>query len=184
MTIRPDFTQQSSFKGYIGWNAFTEALNNVSRPAVQVELRIKEHGIPVRQPKIQEIVTASRFDPVEQRDISTAGMFYGAPDLLQVTISGVILTPKDSSDRYSPKDANGVALANMTNMTYADIIQMYIEGSINRTIGGAWQRKDPDYFISPYGNTYSRPVIMTWEPGFVNTSSKLQSFSMTLALEK
>lgn len=184
MALRSDFTQQVSYKGLLGWNAYTEALGSVARPAIEVELFIKEHGIPVRQLKTQELVTNVQFDPVEQRDMSTAGMFYGAPELLQVNLTGFIKTPKNSSSRFVPKDKSGTLLSGMTNLTYADIITMFLEGSINRTTGGAWQKKQPDYFISPYGNTYTKPAVMTWEPGYVSTNSKLQSFSMTLILEK
>lgn len=184
MTVRADFTNQASYKGLLGWNAFTESLGSKSRPAIEVELFIKDHSIPVRQPKTQEVVTLTQFDPMTQRDVSSKGIFYGGPELLQATISGFLKTPKDGSLLFAPVDKSGAALSGMSDMTYGDIITMYIEGSINQTVGGAWQRKDPDYFISPYGNTYVSPVISTWEPSFVNTNSKLQAFSMTLTLEK
>lgn len=184
MTIRPDFTQQASYKGLVGWNSYTEPLNSTARPAIEIELFVKDHSIPVRQLKTQEVVTATRFEPVEERDVSTAGIFYGSPELLQVTLSGVLKTPKNSSLRFAPKDKSGTLLSGMTNLTYGDIITMFLQGALNRTIGGAFQRKDPDYFISPYGNTYTSPIISVWEPGYVNTSSKMQSFSMTLLLEK
>lgn len=183
MAVKADFTQQSSYKGLLGWNAYTEALNSTARPAVEIELWLKEYSIPIRQPKIQEVATATQFDPIGQRDISTAGIIYGGPDVLQVTMTGFLKTPKDSGLLFAPVDKSGAALSGMSDMTYGDIITMYIEGSLNKTVGGAWMRKDPDYFISPYGNTYTDPVIMSWEPSFVNTNSKLQSFSTTLMLE-
>lgn len=187
MSIRLDQTQQtSSYKGLIGWDAYTEALNTTTRPAVEIELFLKSHSIPQRNIKTQEIVTTRRFEPNSQRDISTSILTFGAPDLLQVELSGWLITPTTtdgSGNRYyAPKDLNGTALA-MSNMTYADIINMYIEGAINKTIGGAWLRKDPDYFVSPYGNRYIRPIISSFDSQ-QDPLPKRQTFNMTLLLEK
>lgn len=184
MAVSSDFTQSSSYKGYIGWNAYTEALNSKARPAVQIELWLKSHTIPTRVPKVQEVITNTQFEPTEQRDVSTGGIFYGGPELLTVQLQGYVKTPKNASLQYTPKDASGTLITLMAGASYLDVISMYIEGALNRTIGGAWQRKDPDYFISPYGNTYINPVISVWEPQYSTTTAKQQPFSMTLILER
>lgn len=180
---RSDYTQSASYKGYLGWNAYTEPLNSLSRPAVQIELFIKQMTLPIRNPKVQEMNTNTQFDPVSGKDVSTKGIFYGGPDILQVQLQGFVKTPKNASLQYTPKDASGTLLSGMTGVSYTDLISMYIEGALNQTTGGAWQRDDPDYFISPYGNTYNKPIIAVWEPSYANTNAKQQAFNMTLFLE-
>lgn len=182
--MRQDIVQQlADYRGVLHWDSFSAYDNGgvVTRPAVDIPLYIKEHPLPFRKPKPTEIATVPTIDPMSGFDNSWQAVFWGAPDLLQITVSGWIITPI-ASGAFTPVDAAG-SLLNLGNISYAELISAYIEGRMNQTIKGASQRKDPTYYISPQGHKYNNPIIAVWDPQYSPTMRK-QPFSMTLYLEK
>lgn len=176
--MRLDIEQQlADYRGVLHWDGFNAYDGGVlqARPAFDVPLFIKEHPIPTRKPKITEIVTVGTIDPNSGFDLRTEGMFYGAPDPLQVTIQGWIITPT-LNNQYN------TGYTNAGNMSYADIISAYLEGRMNMNLHGAYQRVDPTYYISPHGHKYPHPIIQSWEPTQTQNMRKVQ-FSMTMILE-
>lgn len=179
--MRSDILAQiADYRGVVGWNAFTEPYNNTARPAIEVPLYIKEHPIPSRRPKITELASVSDIDSASGFEVSQNYLFRGAPDALQVTISGWTITPMVNS-RWDPKDINGNSL-NIGDVSYPEIISAYIEGRMNKTLTGGWQRKDPDYYVTPYGQKYTKPIVNSFDPSFT-TNPRKHSFSMSLILE-
>lgn len=184
-----DYTQVGSRLGYLGWYAYSQALNGTFRPAVEIELFIKDHSIPSRKPKYSELYTVSRFDPSSDVNINVSAITEGAPDLLSVTLSGFTKTELSVSQetgslRYRPLDANGDPLVSCVGLTYVEVISDYLSGVMNISRGGGMQRKDPDYFISPYGHRYGKPIVQIWEPEAVASFAKKHNFSCTLLLER
>lgn len=176
-----DITAQlASYRGFIGWNGFTDAAGNV-RPPVRIELFIKDHPLPMRKPKFTEVITTSQIDPISKLETGFKGIFFGAPDILQVAVSGWIISPI-ASKQWALKDANGAALS-YGNISYAEVVSRYLAGEYNLTVAGAAQRRDPDYYITPYGQQYDKPTVALWDPQYSPTMRK-QAFSMTLYLEK
>lgn len=167
--------QLSDYRGVLHWNSYTDGALNL-RAAIDIPLYIKEHPIPLRKQKLTEINTIPMMDVVGQRDTSTQALFWGTPDLLQIQINGFLVTPTAGSQWAIPEYPD-------ENVSYAEIISGYIEGRLNLTAGGMWRRKDPDYYISPGGQKYVKPIISVWEPQYTPVRQK-QQFSMTLLLEK
>lgn len=193
---RSDIVQQlASYKGILRWNGYVDG-QGVTRPAIDVELYIKEHPIPIRKPKVTEIVTANTIDPYSGREAHSEYLFYGAPDVLQIALSGWIITPtavsntRTSGNAYwattgwAPKAADGSDITSTVgNIPYGELVSAFLEGRMNPSINGGSQRKDPDSYISPYGNEYAKPVISLWECTFT-TNMRKQQFNATLLLEK
>lgn len=175
--MRLDIAQQlADYRGVLGWNAVSGKW-----PAIEIPLFIQEHPIAIRKPKILELATYGTADPISGKDQKVHYIFRGAPDLLTLTISGWIITPK-VSNAFSPKDKLGADL-NIGNISYGEIILAFIEGHMDISAAGSFNRKDPDYYITPYGQQYNGPVIQTFEMQYTPTMKK-QSFNMTLLLEK
>ncbi len=173
----------TDFRGVLGWNAFTQPLGTTARPAVEVELFIKEHSIPTRKKKVQDINTISLTEPNSEKEMGTQAIFEGGVEPLQVTLSGWTKTPIVGG-YYEPRSLAGTALTGFQAITYTELIGYYIEGRMNQTVGGAYQRRDPDYFISPYGQKYNNPVISIWEPEALVGYPKKHNFTATLLLER
>lgn len=187
----------ASYRGFIGWNAFTDGEGTV-HPAVRVEVYLKDFQIPSRRMKTTESRTISQIEPISKADMSFAGVFFGLGDVLQTQCSGYIITPTKVIYSTTPvagqpkppvlgyqwdtRDVSGNVL-NYGNVSYVEIISSYIAGTMNPTLGGAPQRRDPDYFITPHGHVYDKPIIAAWDPGYTVNQRK-QSFSMTLYLER
>lgn len=192
-----DFTQDYGPRaGYLGWDSFVQASDGATRPAVEIELFIKEHSLPVRKKKFSEIYTIDRQDPGSDIGLGNAVIFEGGPDALTVTISGFCKTPIDSdyvtapstwhygSYHFKPKTRAGDDLAWADGLTYVEVISHYLEGRANLSAGLNMQRRDPDYFISPYGHKYNKPIVSVWEPSAVSGYVKKHNFSATLILER
>lgn len=176
-----DATYVNRYKGILGWNGGTQLETGVYFPPIEVELFIKEHPIPIRKPKPTEVVTMPQVTPVDRsHDTSTAAIFFGAPDLLQLQLSGWIITPK-INNQWRVTDTAGNPL-NWGNITYAEVIGYLLSGQANMTRGQAMIRRDPDYYISPYGLQYAKPIVAQWEPQY-SPNMRKQPFSMTLYLE-
>lgn len=184
---RLDIAQMvADYRGVLHWNSFSTYSNGVSltRPALDLPLFIKDHPIPVRKPKVTEVVTVPTIDPFSGKDTHASYLFFGSPDILQVVLSGWIITPKADSTSWGATvdgSQSGTSLG-LIEKSYGDIVAMYIEGEMNQTIGGAWQRKDPDYYITPHGQRYNNPKIATWDIQYT-TNMRKQLFNMTLYLE-
>lgn len=184
MTYYVDIDEQTTdYRGVFGWNAFTQPLGNTSRPAIEIELFIKEHSVPVRKKKLTEINSVSLTDPVSQSEVGTQAIFEGSPEILTVTLSGWVSTPI-AGGVFTPKDKDGNIWTAAAGLTYAEIVSAMLEGQLDQTIGKAYRRKDPDYFISPYGHKYTKPIISVWEAEGVASYAKKQAFNATLLLEK
>lgn len=183
MTVQQDITAQlASYKGLLGWEAFT-APDGQFRPKVEIELFCKEHGIPIRKPRVTE-ASSVQMEDSQGYDVATRAIFMGAPELLTIQVSGWVVTPVTSTGQWATKDFNGNALTgDYANLTNAEIVCAYIEGELNRTSNQAWRRKDPDYYVSPYGHKYNKPIIVSWEPQYT-VHPKKQMFTMVLQLER
>lgn len=168
-------SQLSDYRGVLHWNGFTDGKGSV-RSAIDIPMYIREHPIPLRKPKLTEVSTIPMKDVAGETDTSTQALFWGTPDLLQIQISGFLITPTVNK-QWSITEFAG------ENVSYAEIISAYIEGRLNLSSGGMWQRRDPDYYISPGGQRYNNPIISIWEPSYTPNRRK-QQFSMTLLLEK
>lgn len=183
--MRQDIYQQlASYRGYLEWDTFSTAYDNgalVGRPKVVIELYIKETGVPIRKPKVTEINTIPVKDPLSGFDTRAQALFWGAPDILQVSLSGWIITPL-SGNSWATVDSAGSALG-LGNICYPELIDAYIEGRMNKTINEGTQRRDPDRYITPHGSVYNNPIIAAWDWNFTLNRRK-QTFSMTLWLEK
>lgn len=175
--------QTTDYRGLFGWNTFTQPFGTTSRPAMEIELFIKEHSIPIRKKKMTEITGVQQIEPRSERETGTVAVFEGAPDMLTLTLSGWTRTPI-TSGAYAPTDKNGTTVAAFAGLSYTEIISAYLDGRMNQSIGEAYQRLDPDYFISPYGHKYNNPVISVWEPAGIAGYGKKHNFSCTLLLEK
>lgn len=169
------------YGGVLGWDSFTEPFTSTARPGIEIPLFLKEYAVPFRKPKLTEISTIQRVDPLGGHDISTNVLIFGMPDVLQTTMSGWIITPI-SNKVWQPYDITGTPLG-WGQLNFADIITYFIEGRLNRNRGGAWIRKDPDYFISPGANKYNNPIIADFQPTATTVQVK-QPFTMTLYLEQ
>lgn len=178
-----DYTYINRFRGILGWNAFIDGAGN-HVPHVEIELFISSYPMPVRKVKATEYSTISQIDPVSQKEIGSAAIFYGPPDVLQMELSGWIITLQDSSRRWKIFASDGTTSLTSTfgNIPYSEIINSYLSGVVNLTAGGATQRKDPDYYISPQGYMYNTPLISNYQPTF-QPGAKKQMFEMTLFLE-
>lgn len=184
--MRQDITAQlASYKGILGWEQFTEPYSGTVRKKLEVELYIKNMPLPQRKPKFQEINTVDQIDHRSGKDITTRVIFAGATDILQTQVDGFLLTPwtQTQTDRYwTPLAYDGSNLG-FDRYNYGEIVTMYIEGDMNRNAGGAPQRKDPDYFITPHGQQYSSPVISQWDTQ-MTVNPRKQQFTMTIYLER
>lgn len=172
----------TNYGGLFHWNAFTDAYTSTNYPAIEVELFIKEHSIPARKKNTSEINTPSYYDSHSDMDVGVNAIFEGAPDLLSVSISGMLRTPT-TNGYYTPRDVTNTPVLPLLGVHYGEVVMLMISGEINRTAGGAFQRKDPTYFIDGYGNRYDNPVIQTWEAASVAGSPKHQSFTAQILLE-
>lgn len=180
--MRSDIVAQlADYRGVFGWEAFVDSFSGQTRPKIEVSLYIKETTIPMRKRKMTEINTVEQMDHRSQKSTTTALIFQGAPDILQVQISGWIITPY-LNGVWTPTDINGTPLP-YGNVNYGEIIAAYIEGTLNETPGGALLRRDPDYYISPYGQKYDKPIIATWECQYT-VNPKKQTFTAVLYLER
>lgn len=171
MAISSIAAQLTDYRGILHWNGYTDGAGNV-RPALDVELFIKNHPIPARKPKITEAYSLSQIDSASQKETGFSGLFWGAPEPLQVALEGWLISPV-SGNTWATEYGN---------IPYSDIVSNYLMGDYNLTSGGARQRKDPDYYITPYGHRYDKPVIAIWDPQYTVNRRK-QSFTMTLYLE-
>lgn len=181
MSIREDISQYlQDYRGVLGWNSYTEVYTNTTIPHIEIPLYVKEASVPIRKPKTTELSTVQTTDPGTRADTTTNVIFFGAPDVLQTTLSGWTITPV-SNTQWAPVDVNGNPL-NWGQLSYNDIIGYFIEGRFNRNVRGAWQRKDPDYYTTPRGHQYINPIIAAWQPQAQPVQRK-QAFDMTLFLE-
>lgn len=176
-------TQTANYGGVLHWDAFTDAYTSTSYPAIDIELFIKEHSIPSRKKNVSEVNTIRMRDPHADLSRGSNGLFEGSPDLLTLTLTGQLKTSV-SSGHYAPKSAAGSAIASLAGYHNGEIVMLLISGELNRSVGGAWIRKDPDYIIDGYGHKYTNPVIQTWESSPVAGVPKAQSFTGTFLLEQ
>lgn len=174
--------QIADYRGVLGWNSFTNAFGTLI-PAIEVALYCKEHSIPSRKPKFTELYSAPMLigDGTKLWNNQLRVIFEGSPDPLAVDISGWIITPT-SNNKWAPVSKTGATL-NLGNVSYADIVTMFITGQMTPTVSGYVERKDPDYYISPYGQQYVDPVIISWEPSYAPVQKK-QPFTLSMYLEK
>lgn len=177
-----DQTYVTQFRGFLGWNGFTNGQGNTI-PPIAVELYINNLALPIRKPKITEHASVSQIDPISGMQIGNAALFYGSPDVLQMELSGWIITLQDTSRNWLIHDANGSSISStFGNIPYSEVINAFLSGRVNVTAGGAPQRKDPDYYISPQGYKYLSPLLANYVPTF-GVGAKKQFFQMTLYLE-
>lgn len=178
-----DITQQlTDYRGVLGWNSWTDP-TGASRKAVEVELFCKEHSIPIRKPKFTEVNTLPMLTGLaQQHNTGVQAIFWGAPDILQASVSGWIITPYNSlTPEWLPKALDGTSLG-CGNLTYGEYVLSLISGFGNTTPAGAPVRKDPNYYVDPYGHKYDNPIIAAFESQ-LTTNPRKQTFSMTLYLE-
>lgn len=176
------------FRSRLVWNAYINSAG-VSIPRIEIEMFIKDYPIPVRKPKLTEINTLTQPDPVTGHERNAQGLFFGAPEPLQVSFSGWIITPVTPvysgatviGYKWRPVDYTGAALG-WGNISYTQVISAFIQGELNPTTNGSLRRKDPDSFIAPYGQSFQNPVITSFSPQ-ESVNMKKQAFSMTLLLE-
>lgn len=179
--MRSDIVGQlEDYRGVLTWNSFTEPYGSTFHPTVEIPLYLKEMSVPSRRPKITEIVSVTEIDSASGMEVGSNFLFWGAPGALSVTLTGFLITPMNGNV-WAPVSSTGTAL-NLGNVNYADIISAYIEGRMNKTITGGIQRKDPDYFITPNGHKYIRPIITSFEPQHTTNARKMQ-FTMALQQE-
>lgn len=184
MSISFNPTEQTGdYRGVFGWDAFTQPMLDIIRPAFEVELFLKEHSLPQKKIKVTELSTVSLIDPFSHKETSTRTMFEGAPDPLSVTLSGSIHS-KIVGGVFTPYDKDGSVWSDFEGYTNAEIVSLYLEGYMNLTAGEAPQRKDPDYYITPNGHKYLNPVITVWEVQAVAGYPSKHNFSATVLLEK
>lgn len=157
MAIHDVVQQLSNYKGILGWTS-----------TIEIELFIKNHPIPVRRPKTTELSLVQQIDDNSNLDTAFKGIFFGSPDPLELQLDGWLITPI-SSHQFN---------TTYGNKSYAEVISGFLSGELN-----SGQRRDPDYYISPYGQKFGSPIISNWEPRYTATMIK-QEFSMTLILEK
>lgn len=182
MSIREDIAAYlSDYRGILGWTGYTEVFSSAVIPTIEIPLYVKESPIPTRRQKLTEISTLQTMDPGTQMETTTQIIFFGAPDILQVEISGWTITPTSNSV-WAPVDASGSALG-WGSISYNDIITYFIKGRLNRNAVGTWQRRDPDYYISPRGQRYNNVTVATYQPTAAPVQKK-QPFDMTLFLEQ
>lgn len=185
MAVTQDIVAQlTSYRGLLGWAGFTNGRGDVI-PAIEVELFIKEHPIPIRKPKITEVNTLLQKDPGSGLASNTQAIFLGAPDPLTLNLSGWIITPRTAVGggqyKYDPKALSGTSL-NWGNISNAEVITAFLGGRVDVSAAGLGIRRDPDYYVSPQGSKYSYPTVMTWNPSYT-VSQKKVAFTMTLGLE-
>ncbi len=186
MSIRSDIYQTlASYKGILGWAGYTDGGGTVV-PTIEIELFCKEVSKPIRKQKMTEISTIQTTVPVSATagyDGSSKTIFWGAPDLLQTSLSGWTITPVVAS-HYDPRAADGTSLySTFGNVTHSEIVSALIEGRLDLDSTGRPRSRHPNYYISPYGHQYIDPIISVWEPGHT-PSPKKQTFSCTLYLEQ
>lgn len=168
-----------------------------SYPEVVIPLYIAEYQMPARVQKFQDIATNETL-----ADGYAAGFkagFFSAPEPLQTTFSGWVITPMTAisglpaadivagtqapHQKWSPTTdgtATGTSL-NLSYVNYAELILAYIEGRMDRTAQGGFIRHDPSEFVDPYGNVYTTVYITVFEANMTVTAKK-QTFNMTLWL--
>lgn len=174
------YAQLADYRGVLAFPQVTEPYSGTVYKSFEVELYFKDFPIPIRKPKVTEISTVSSIDPRSNFDFSTNLIFFGAPDILQVTGSGFIITPT-SNKQFVPKATDGTTLP-VGNVSCGELVSAYLQGELNRSIRGGFQRVDPSYFISPYGQQYSNPIIFSWELSATVTQRKHQ-FTIGMYLE-
>lgn len=161
--MKSDIIEQlADYRGVLGWDS-----------SIEIPLFIKDHPIPQRRSRATEITTVPSADHKTGMDVTTQLLFFGAPDILQVSISGFIITPWDGNQWVTP----------FGNVTYGEIVSMFLEGVLNRSPTGYPQRRDPDYYITPYGQKYDKPIISVWDTS-MTLHPKKQIFSATIYLER
>lgn len=167
-----DAVNITKYEGHLVWEAASTTIGQ----RLEIPLFIKDHPIPIRKPKVTEIHTVDTRDHRTGTDVSTHVLFAAAPEILQVSISGWLITPWIGT-RWDPKNDVGTSIyATVGNLHYGEIIGYLLEGRY----GG---RKDPDYYYSPYGMSYEKPVISTWDFG-VTVNPRKQTFQSTIFLER
>lgn len=168
-----------------------------NHPEVVIPLYVTEYSMPVRVQKFQDVsMNESLADGFASG--FKAG-FFAAPEPLQTTLSGFLITPMDEiaglpsaaplQGRQAPHrkwcpTTNGESTGTSLNLPYinnAELILAYMEGRMERTAQGAFVRKDPSEFVDPYGNVYTGVYVLTFEANMTVTA-KRQTFSMTLWL--
>lgn len=157
MAIHDVVQQLSNYKGVLGWTG-----------DIEIDLYIKNHPIAIRRPKTTEMFLVQQVDTTSGQDTAFKGIFYGTPDPLELQLDGWLITPISA----------GQFDTIYGNYSYAETIGMFLSGELNSGV-----RRDPDYYISPYGHKYNNPVITIWDPKYTPTMRK-QEFSMGLLLEK
>lgn len=161
-------SQLADYRGIFGWDS----------PATEIELYIKDHPIPIRRMRPTEIYSSSQIDPRSQLETAFGGVFFGSSDLLQIAISGFVLTPTYPKSHASYPQFN----TPFGNISYAEVISNFLAGEYSTTSAGALQRYDPDYYITPYGHRYTKPIVAIWECQHTVYQAK-QTFNATLYLE-
>lgn len=176
------YQQLADYRGVLKWNGYTDGIGRTF-PAIDIPLYVKSHQIPVRKPKITELMSGP-LATVTGSYILDAGInviFEGAPDSLTMDVSGFIITPT-SNGQWAPVDASGNPL-NIGNVSYVDLVTMFLNGDMFQNVSNYIERKDPDFYVTPYGQEYINPIISNWVPTY-QPQMKRQQFDMTLILEK
>lgn len=178
--------QLQQYGGLLVWEEYTEVYSGGWRPQMQIPLYIKDFPIPFRNRKNQEVYTRPSQEHITGTETTTKMLFEGAPDILQVQFTGFILTPWDGSTWQLYIDGRAT-LGGLTpiysGFTYGEAVEMYVNGQMNRQVTGRPKRRDPDYFVAPYGQKYINPVIASWDTAFTVNPRK-QTFSCALYLER
>lgn len=183
-----DYELVPDYRGVFGWNEysarnFADPDNEKIQPAFEVELFLKEHSIPIRKKKITEVTTIGSITG-EGIEGGTQMVLEGAPELLTVSLAGWTRTPINAQGHYAPTDLEGNEVADLAGYSYSEIVSLYIEGHMNLTPFRALQRKDPDYFITPYGQKYLNPTISVWESAPQAGQPKKHNLTATVLLER
>ena len=182
-------TQLSDYRGLLTFPGFATPAQTVTIP-----LFIKQHPIPVRQPKPVEVTTI----PVQLPSAtplwasSSEVVFYGNPDALTLQLQGWVITPTTQitiggvTARHWNPTYDGSFLGTplgLTDWSYGDVICGYMEGRLNALSTSLWQQTDPVSYTDPYGRQYSNPIITAFEYDYVAPQKK-QPFTMTLWFDK
>ena len=149
-------------------------------PAITIPLYVQDYNLPVRGQKFQDVSTVDSVMSGYQAG-ARAG-FFGNQEPLQTSLSGFIITPTSNTGFTPTTDGTktGTSLG-LTSVCYPEIILAYMEGRMQRTAQGAFQRRDPAQFIDPYGNVFTSPYVISFEAQFTVTP-KRQTFTMELWL--
>lgn len=146
---------------------------------VVIPLRVKNYTLPIEKTSTTTIDTGGILNTDNGQMIGGKALAFAQKDLPRLVVEGDIDTPLISDE--SPLPSVLVAVNDDTfNITYGELINLYISGDLSVSITNLSERVHPLWFRDPYGRVYNSPRIIDYTGGFVEQVPGRTTFNLTL----